>query len=168
MNIKSIRKLYMMSQAQFAKRFHLSVRTLQQWEQGKSEPNPALVRALYEIYIREHPHLSYEIYHKDTLVYDILLSSDKKNVFCIRHNYRRFLQLFPSEEITTYDLYRFFKSRCYEDGRDRLQEILAEAGMTDNNPYEWVDKTHGVTWEDYFWIKKKDEVITWKDVRVRE
>ena len=46
--------------------------------------------------------------------------------------------------------YNFLKDRCHEDGRADLHEILAQAGMTENNPYQWVRLTHGVTWDDFF------------------
>lgn len=44
---------------------------------------------------------------------------------------------------------------------------LAQAGLTHNNPWEWVKLTHGVTYEDLFWVRFPGETLTWKDVRVR-
>ena len=76
-------------------------------------------------------------------------------------------QPFSGEPFSIFRFYDFLKSRCYEDGRDGLNEILEAADMTWNNPYEWVMITHGVTWDDFFWIKFNDETIKWKDVRVR-
>lgn len=38
MTIKELRKKTGLSQSQFAKRFHLNVRSLQQWEQGARTP----------------------------------------------------------------------------------------------------------------------------------
>jgi putative transcriptional regulator len=37
--IKKVREHLEMSQAQFAKAFHLSFRTVQQWEQGATKPS---------------------------------------------------------------------------------------------------------------------------------
>jgi len=37
--------------------------------------------------------------------------------------------------------------------------------MKSNDPWEWNRKTHGVTWEDFFWIKFDGESISWEDVR---
>ncbi len=41
-NVKAIREKTGLSQAQFARRFALSPRTLQQWEQGKQAPDSAV------------------------------------------------------------------------------------------------------------------------------
>lgn len=165
--IKELRKLYNMSQSQFAKRFNISIRTLQQWEQGISSPNDALCQAIYEIYLRESNAIDYEIMCKNKLVAEVLLSKDKKDILAIIKTNKVFLRPFK-EELTVYDFYRFIKDRCYEDERDDLSTILRLANLSSNNPYEWIKISHGVTWEDYFWIKEKNENIRWEEVRVRE
>jgi putative transcriptional regulator len=38
-NVKAIRRKLGLSQSEFAKRFRLSQRTIQQWEQGRSKPD---------------------------------------------------------------------------------------------------------------------------------
>ena len=73
-----------------------------------------------------------------------------------------------SRQALTNRFYMFLKDRCYEDGRADLPVILEQAGLTSNNPYEFVRLSHGVTYEDFFWIKFDDEDIRWEDVRVRE
>ena len=65
-------------------------------------------------------------------------------------------------------VYEFLRSRCYEDGRTDLNEILGQAGLKDNNPWEWVKISHGVTFDDYFWVRFPGEDLNWKDVMVRE
>lgn len=72
-----------------------------------------------------------------------------------------------SKQYLTEKFYNFLKERCYEDGRADLDEILELAGMKENNPYKWVKVSHGVTYEDFFWLKFDDEIIKWEDVRVR-
>ncbi|TAL02120.1 MAG: helix-turn-helix domain-containing protein [Rhodospirillaceae bacterium] len=43
-DVKAIRKKLKVSQAEFARRFHLNTRTVQQWEQGRAVPDqPARV-----------------------------------------------------------------------------------------------------------------------------
>ena len=77
------------------------------------------------------------------------------------------MQVMWGNNITTERLYNFLKSRCYEDNRADLQEILEYHGLTSNNPYEWCRLTHGVTYEDFTWIRYDDEQLEWKDVRIR-
>ena len=40
-NLKKIRQELHLSQSQFAQKFHLSLRTVQDWEQGRSQPDQA-------------------------------------------------------------------------------------------------------------------------------
>ena len=40
-NLKKIRQELQLSQSQFAQKFHLSLRTVQDWEQGRSQPDQA-------------------------------------------------------------------------------------------------------------------------------
>ena len=77
------------------------------------------------------------------------------------------IQPFWGDNMSTERFYMFMKDRCYEDSRGDLPQILASVGMTENNPYEWCKLTHGVTYEDFFWIKYEGEDIRWEDVRVR-
>ena len=48
MTVKELRAQTGLSQSQFAARFQIPVRTLQQWEQGRQEP-PAYVVAMIQI-----------------------------------------------------------------------------------------------------------------------
>lgn len=76
-------------------------------------------------------------------------------------------QPFGGKKLDTERVYEFLKGRCYEDGRADLREILDQAGLSENNPWEWVRITHGVTYEDMFWVRFPGEELTWQDVRVR-
>lgn len=78
------------------------------------------------------------------------------------------LQVFPRENTDNEDIYSFLESRCYENGRPDLKEILAVAGMESNNPWQWCEKTHGIRHADYYWIKKPTEDVCWEDVKIRD
>ena len=49
MDVKAIRKETGLSQSEFASRFHFSLRTLQEWEQGRAFPDAA-VRAYLTVF----------------------------------------------------------------------------------------------------------------------
>lgn len=49
MDIKELRALTGLSQAQFAEKYDLPVRTLQGWEIGKSTPAPYVLRMLEKL-----------------------------------------------------------------------------------------------------------------------
>jgi putative transcriptional regulator len=53
MDVKAIRSKTGLSQAEFAARFHFSLRTLQEWEQGRAFPDAA-VRAYLTVIARNH------------------------------------------------------------------------------------------------------------------
>ena len=72
-----------------------------------------------------------------------------------------------SRQAMTNRFFGFLESRCYENNRADLPYILKQAGLTSNNPYEWIHVCHGVTWEDFFWVRFDDEEIAWDDVRIR-
>lgn len=49
MTIKELRKRTGLSQSKFAERFHLSMRTLQRWEQNQNESQEAIVYMINRI-----------------------------------------------------------------------------------------------------------------------
>lgn len=109
----------------------------------------------------------FTVMHKDEPVAIVELSEDKRKV-----NIRKLIpdgirQPFSGNKLDLERVYNFLKNRCYEDGRADLDEILGQEGLTYNNPYKWVKITHGVTYEDLFWIRFPGESLTWEDVRVR-
>lgn len=53
MSIKSIRQDLGLSQKQFADKFEIPVRTLQQWEQGKSSPAPYIEKMIRKLVEKE-------------------------------------------------------------------------------------------------------------------
>ena len=112
--------------------------------------------------------MMYHIMWKNKNIADVDLNLDKKHIHMKKYDTGTRIQFFPGDSITIYQFYAFLKSRCYEDDRADLKDILKQAEMESNNPYEWVKLTHGVTWEDYMWIKFDNEDITWEEVRIRE
>lgn len=110
----------------------------------------------------------YHIMNKDMQIIDI--ETDRLNRVISYHKYISDtpMQIFWGE-VTTKRFYDFLKDRCYEDGRADLEDILRYHGLSSNNPYEWVRLTHGVTYEDFVWIKFDDDPknIKWKDVNIR-
>lgn len=107
----------------------------------------------------------FTVLYRDTPVADVVISENhtaiKKYVpdSCI--------QPFGGERQDMARIYDFLESRCYENGRADLKEILAQAGMTWNNPWQWAHVAHGVTWEDFLWIRFPGEDLKWEDVRIR-
>lgn len=115
----------------------------------------------------------YNIMFKDILV--AVVKTNEKNIVEKIEKYVEDGPIQPfwgsmnqSSAILTSRFFAFLKDRCYEDGRANLKEILDSANLESNNPYEWIKISHGVTYEDFFWIKFENENITWKDVKIRD
>lgn len=110
----------------------------------------------------------YHVMCVDKEVATVILDDDnKRDIELIKLVPDGIIQPFSGNTFNIIRFYDFLKSRCYEDQRADLDIILKQVKMSCNNPYEWVQLTHGVTWEDSFWIKFNNENITWEDVRIR-
>ena len=109
----------------------------------------------------------FSVYDKDDLLADVHMDTDR-NESSIKRYVLDARQPFmaPREDIPY--IYDFLESRCFENSRPDLPKILAAHGMTENNPYEWCRKGHGVMYNDYLWLKFPGESLTWKDVKVRD
>ena len=108
----------------------------------------------------------YEIMYKDEKVADVKILSIV-HVEIKKYTNEFYKQPFLSDRTDIMYLYDFFKSRCYEDGRADLRSILTEAGLQHNDPWKWIDLTHGVTYDDFWWIKHPEEELTWEQVKIR-
>ena len=69
--------------------------------------------------------------------------------------------------MTRYQLNRILELRCWERDRADINELLENIGLQEYNPQEIVRKTHGVSFNDYIWIRFPGEKLTSKDVLVR-
>ena len=108
---------------------------------------------------------NFTVLYKDIAVAYVCVSENHKNVTIEKLIPDGIMQPFGGSKLDLERVYNFLKSRCYEDERDDLKEILQKQGMTSNNPWEWNKKTHGVTWEDFFWIRFDGEGLNWEDVK---
>ena len=107
----------------------------------------------------------FTVLYKDLPVAEVLISGT--DIKIKKYVSDSCIQPFGGERQDMARVYEFLESRCYENGRMDLEEILAQVGMSWNNPWEWVYLTHGVTWEDYLWIRFPGEDLQWEDVRIR-
>ena len=110
---------------------------------------------------------TYHVMYLDRVVADVALSHDRKQIRFKKYEPDGLRQPFSGTKLDMERFYRFLKSRCYEDSRADLDIILKKAGFHDNNPYDWVLLTHGVTYDDFFWVKTNNEQITWNEVKIR-
>ena len=107
----------------------------------------------------------FTVLNKNTPVASVYVSEDHKQVIIEKLVPDGIIQPFNGNKLDLERVYNFLKDRCYEDTFAGLDEVLEMQNMKSNNPWEWNRKTHGVTWEDFFWIKFDGEELCWEDVR---
>lgn len=111
--------------------------------------------------------MEFMVMHLNEPVAHVKISENKKWVFIEKLIPDSYKQPFCGDKADIFRVYDFLESRCYENGRADLAEILELAGMRDNDPWEWVKRTHGVVYEDFIWIRFPGEDLEWKDVAIR-
>lgn len=111
--------------------------------------------------------MEFTVMHMDEPVAHVRISEDKKQVSIKKMVPDSYKQPFCGDREDIFRVYDFLESRCYENGRADLAEILEAAGMRENNPWEWVKRTHGVVYDDFIWLRFPGENLEWKDVAVR-
>lgn len=111
---------------------------------------------------------NFTVMHKNEESAYVQVSSDHKKVVITKILPDGIKQPFSGNNLGLERVYNFLKERCYEDGYAELEKVLSMIDMKTNDPWEWNRKTHGVTWEDYFWIRFDGEDIRWEDVKWRD
>lgn len=111
---------------------------------------------------------NFTVMHQNEPVARVEISDDHKDTKIEKIIPDSVFQPFGGNDLSPERVYQFLKSRCYEDGRADLKDILEQAGLKENNPWEWNRITHGVVWEDDLWIRFDGEEIDWENVRWRK
>ncbi len=111
---------------------------------------------------------NFTVMYQNKAVAQVWISDDHKDVKVNKLVPDSIIQPFGGSDLSLNRIYCFLKSRCYEDGRSDLKDILKQANLSSNNPWEWNKITHGVMWEDQIWIKYEGENLCWEDVRWRK
>lgn len=108
----------------------------------------------------------FSIYFFDELVTDVHMNLETSEVYMTKY-VLGMKQPFMAERCDVTYVYDFLKSRCFNDARPDLPEILKVYGMKSNDPYEFCRKSHGVMYKDFWWLKYPGEDIKWDDINPR-
>ncbi len=106
----------------------------------------------------------YHIMFHDTAVADVTLSKDHKAISYVLFEPPGIRQPFSGGRLNLNRFFQFLHSRCFEEGRGDLPEILKLYHMKDYNVWEMVRKTRGIMMDDGFWIRFDNESVSWKEV----
>ena len=114
------------------------------------------------------PHLedfSLEVWWKNRLTAKVHSEGTKVYVESTEKNPMK--RLFPNMTLSRYQASEVLKMRCWDPGRPDIRELLAACGLTKYVPLDIVRKTHGVSYNDFLWIKFPGEDLRAEAVLVR-
>ena len=118
--------------------------------------------------LRERSLLSdftFEVYWKDEITARVYVKG--ADVVVARYTDHPVRQLFAKARMTRLQLNRIFRSRCWEEGRPDNRELLNAIGLEHYDPQKIVQRTHGVSYNDFIWFRFPGEKLTSQDVLVR-
>ncbi len=108
---------------------------------------------------------SFEVFWKNEL--SARVSVNNQRVHVSRYIIHPVRQIFSSDNISRNQLNEVLRLRCIEEGRVDIKSKLKAWGLDEYNPLEIVKITHGVSYNDYIWIRFPGEKITAEDVLIR-
>lgn len=123
------------------------------------------IKELDKIRKHELEDYSFEVMWKDELSARVSVKGNRVHVS--RYIIHPVKQIFCSDSITRDQLNEILKLRCFEEDRSDTPEKLKHLGLTGYRPLDIVRKTHGVSYNDYLWIRFPGEMLCAKDVLVR-
>lgn len=75
---------------------------------------------------------------------------------------------FMDANVTIDEVYQWIDDRCFPKERPNCDRILKLLGLDFYVPMEIVRVTHGLQFDDYYWVKFKGEDINWDDIKLRD
>ena len=167
-DLKRVRNLLSMSQADFAVFAGTSKSTIERWESRNEKITGPIVKFIFMVennldYIKsldlpkkEYPIRMYYM-HGNQISTLIDVNGITQKVKIKNYTNNLIYRAFGSIENPSYDEYQeFLKSRCFPETRDKLKIVLDDLGLPFYDPFLIVKKTEGRMAEDDFWIKVED------------
>lgn len=111
-----------------------------------------------------------EVFNGPQLVADFDVDMKAKSV----SNYKKYtddwlLWPFTRKDIVTYDMFLgFLETRCPERTRRDIKKLLNNWGLVEFDPIGIVQKTHGLMFDDWTWIRFEGDDTTYDEIKVRD
>lgn len=110
--------------------------------------------------------IKFQTYWKKELTADVSVIDNKINI--ISYSSDPVKQIFQCKNLDCFQFMEILESRCIPRNRANISEILKIYGLSTYDVIEILKKTHGLSQNDYFWIKFEGENISYDDVKIRE
>lgn len=100
---------------------------------------------------------------RDEIIADLMISDGK--VLIERYSTSPAKQIFHANQMTLFTLGEILRTRCWDENREDIGNLLELIGLDEYNPYAIVSKTHGLMAQDPIWFRFKGEKLTYREVR---
>lgn len=110
----------------------------------------------------------FDYMHKNDVAAHVEWDCENNTVTCTEFESDIDYQFFGRAKHDVDTLLAVMEHRCFDRNRYDAEEILEFFGLKEYNPYHILLKTHGVSTQDYMWIRWAGETLTWDDVRIRD
>lgn len=163
--IRDIRKMLGLTQAEFANLMGCSKPTVVRWEASPDPIAGPIVCAVYAIKSEQSfrekvvlPSMKYRLrllyMYKEQLCTIIDVDEINERVDIINYNDNIFFRAFGANTNPSYQEYQeFIESRCFPRTRDKMKLILKDLNIPFYDPLMIIEKTKGKMAEDDFWVK---------------
>ena len=96
---------------------------------------------------------------EDEVISNVHIESSE--VMVERYNLNPFKQIFYSDRIPRFMFGEILRSRCWDEKRPDIKELLNLIGLEEYNPYSICLKTHGKMAQDKTWFKFEGETLNY-------
>ena len=72
-----------------------------------------------------------------------------------------------NRKVEMHEIMLWLSYRVVPRNRQALSKVLDKYGLKEYNVWEMIKQNHGATFRDYFWIRREDEKLEYKDFHVR-
>ena len=111
-----------------------------------------------------HPPIrNFTLMWRDEPAADLKLSGS--DIILERYTTNPAKQLFYADRISLFELGEILTTRCWEENRSDIDELLHLIGLHTYDPYAIVSRTHGLMAQDPIWFRFEGEKLTYKEVR---
>lgn len=114
--------------------------------------------------------LEFCIYFKDTPITDIKICKTyrKADIEITNYTENSNLLTFITDKPKEKEIMTWLETRCFPRSRDNARQLLDDLGLPLYDTLDILKITHGLLFEDYYWIKFKGEEIDYDAIKIRD
>lgn len=110
--------------------------------------------------------LKFEYWYGPVLCTSVFVDYRKQSVEVKNFTDDIVLQAFGRRKITTSTIDEFFRERVFPETRVNCKEILRQMGFKNYDAESIARKTHGILYNDLWWLRFDDEDLKWEDIKI--